>query len=80
MNAYCTRDAWELKRKVIALQSTICPRKSGSATFWSERPKGSFVLQPGDRPIALIMAGIGVTPVLAMLHALVAGPLKRQVW
>ena len=43
-------------------------------------PRGSFVLQPGDRPVVLISAGIGVTPVLAMLHALAAGPSARQVW
>ena len=43
-------------------------------------PRGSFVLQPGDRPIVLISAGIGVTPVLAMLHALAAEPSARQVW
>ena len=43
-------------------------------------PKGSFVLQPGDRPVVLISAGIGVTPVLAMLRALAAGPSARQVW
>ncbi|MGC9944241.1 MAG: MOSC and FAD-binding oxidoreductase domain-containing protein [Verrucomicrobiota bacterium] len=43
-------------------------------------PRGSFVLQPGDRPVILISAGIGVTPVLAMLHALAAGPSSRQVW
>ncbi len=43
-------------------------------------PRGSFVLRPGDRPIVLISAGIGVTPVLAMFHALAAGPSARQVW
>jgi ferredoxin-NADP reductase len=43
-------------------------------------PRGSFILQPGDRPIVLISAGIGVTPVLAMLHALANGPSSRQVW
>ncbi|HUC83644.1 MAG TPA: MOSC and FAD-binding oxidoreductase domain-containing protein [Candidatus Acidoferrales bacterium] len=43
-------------------------------------PRGSFVLQPGDRPIVLISAGIGVTPVLAMLYALASGPTDRQVW
>jgi ferredoxin-NADP reductase len=43
-------------------------------------PRGSFVLQPGDRPIVLISAGIGVTPVLAMLYALASGPADRQVW
>jgi ferredoxin-NADP reductase/MOSC domain-containing protein YiiM len=43
-------------------------------------PRGSFVLRPGDRPVVLISAGIGVTPVLAMLHALATGQSARQVW
>lgn len=43
-------------------------------------PRGGFVLQPGDRPIVLISAGIGVTPVLAMLHALATEPSLRQIW
>ena len=43
-------------------------------------PRGSFVLQPGDGPVVLMSAGIGVTPVLAMLHALAAVGSPRQVW
>jgi ferredoxin-NADP reductase len=43
-------------------------------------PRGSFVLQPGDGPVVLLSAGIGVTPVLAMLHALAAAGSTRQVW
>jgi len=42
-------------------------------------PRGSFVLQVGDRPIVLLSAGIGATPVLAMLHALAAERSTRQV-
>jgi ferredoxin-NADP reductase/MOSC domain-containing protein YiiM len=42
-------------------------------------PRGSFVLQPGERPIVLVSAGIGATPVLAMLHALAAAHSTRQV-
>ena len=42
-------------------------------------PRGSFVLQSGERPIILLSAGIGVTPVLAMLHALAAAHSTRQV-
>jgi ferredoxin-NADP reductase len=42
-------------------------------------PRGSFVLQQGDGPIVLMSAGIGATPVLAMLHALSAGGATRQV-
>jgi len=42
-------------------------------------PRGSFVMQPGQRPIVLLSAGIGATPVLAMLHALAAARSTRQV-
>jgi ferredoxin-NADP reductase/MOSC domain-containing protein YiiM len=42
-------------------------------------PRGDFVLQPGERPIVLLSAGIGATPVLAMLHALAAARSTRQV-
>jgi ferredoxin-NADP reductase/MOSC domain-containing protein YiiM len=43
-------------------------------------PRGSFILQPGDGPVVLLSAGIGATPVLAMLHALVASASPREVW
>jgi MOSC domain-containing protein YiiM/ferredoxin-NADP reductase len=43
-------------------------------------PRGSFVLESGERPVVLISAGIGVTPVLAMLHALAAERSPRQVF
>jgi ferredoxin-NADP reductase/MOSC domain-containing protein YiiM len=43
-------------------------------------PRGTFVLQEGTRPIALISAGIGATPVLAMLHHLAAREDPRPVW
>ena len=42
-------------------------------------PRGSFVLQPGADPVVLLSAGIGATPVLAMLHALAAAGSPRQV-
>jgi ferredoxin-NADP reductase/MOSC domain-containing protein YiiM len=43
-------------------------------------PRGSFVLQPGERPIVLLSAGIGATPVLAMLYSLAAASSTRRVW
>jgi ferredoxin-NADP reductase/MOSC domain-containing protein YiiM len=43
-------------------------------------PRGSFTLRHGDHPVVLLSAGVGATPVLAMLHALVAETSKRQVW
>src|SRR5262249_46212107 len=33
-------------------------------------PRGSFILQSRERPVMLLSAGIGATPVLSMLHAL----------
>jgi ferredoxin-NADP reductase/MOSC domain-containing protein YiiM len=42
-------------------------------------PRGNFILEPGGRPVVLLSAGIGATPVLAMLHALVAARSTRQV-
>jgi ferredoxin-NADP reductase len=42
-------------------------------------PRGSFVLQSGERPLMLLSAGIGVTPVLAMLHALASAHATRPV-
>jgi ferredoxin-NADP reductase/MOSC domain-containing protein YiiM/ferredoxin len=43
-------------------------------------PRGGFTLAPGDAPVVLLSAGIGATPVLAMLHALSAAASPRQVW
>jgi ferredoxin-NADP reductase/MOSC domain-containing protein YiiM len=43
-------------------------------------PRGTFILQPGDAPVLLISAGVGATPVLAMLHALADARSDRDVW
>jgi ferredoxin-NADP reductase len=43
-------------------------------------PRGSFTLRGGDGPVVLLSAGVGATPVLAMLHALAAGASSREVW
>jgi ferredoxin-NADP reductase/MOSC domain-containing protein YiiM len=43
-------------------------------------PRGAFTLRQGDGPVILLSAGIGLTPVLAMLQALAAGRSRREVW
>jgi ferredoxin-NADP reductase/MOSC domain-containing protein YiiM len=43
-------------------------------------PRGSFTLKAGDKPVVLLSAGVGATPVLAMLHALANENPPRAVW
>ena len=43
-------------------------------------PRGTFILEPGESPVLLISAGVGATPVLAMLHALAGTRSSRDVW
>jgi MOSC domain-containing protein YiiM/ferredoxin-NADP reductase len=43
-------------------------------------PRGAFVLRETERPVVFVSAGIGITPVLAMLRALVAQRSSRRVW
>ena len=43
-------------------------------------PRGTFILDRTAAPVLLISAGIGATPVLAMLHALAAERTEREVW
>ena len=43
-------------------------------------PRGDFTLGDGAGPVLLISAGIGVTPVLSMLHQLAAARSQRDIW
>lgn len=43
-------------------------------------PRGSFTLTTDERPVVLLSAGVGATPVLAMLHALAAEGSRREIW
>jgi ferredoxin-NADP reductase/MOSC domain-containing protein YiiM len=43
-------------------------------------PRGAFILQRGELPVVLLSAGVGVTPMMAMLHALAAQSSPRPVW
>jgi ferredoxin-NADP reductase/MOSC domain-containing protein YiiM/ferredoxin len=43
-------------------------------------PRGTFILDRTEAPVLLISAGIGATPVLAMLHALAEEHSEREVW
>jgi ferredoxin-NADP reductase/MOSC domain-containing protein YiiM/ferredoxin len=43
-------------------------------------PRGAFILDQTDAPVLLISAGIGATPILAMLHALAEEHSDREIW
>ena len=70
----------------------ISVKRDGVASRWLQEhlqvgdrvdaaaPRGSFVLRAGARPVVLISAGVGATPVVAMLHALAREPTTRAVW
>ena len=39
-----------------------------------------FILDDGEQPVVLVSAGVGVTPLLAMLHALHDRRSTRDIW
>jgi ferredoxin-NADP reductase/MOSC domain-containing protein YiiM len=43
-------------------------------------PRGTFILDRTAAPVLLISAGIGATPLLAMLHALAGERSEREIW
>lgn len=43
-------------------------------------PRGSFILDQTHAPVLLISAGIGATPLLAMLHRLAEDHSDREIW
>jgi ferredoxin-NADP reductase/MOSC domain-containing protein YiiM len=51
-------------------------------TFEVSAPRGDFLLRSGAHPVALLSAGIGITPLLSMLYALASASTEvhRKVW
>ncbi|MEP3479071.1 MAG: 2Fe-2S iron-sulfur cluster-binding protein [Fuerstiella sp.] len=46
-----------------------------------QAPRGDFALDPnGTHPVVLVGGGVGVTPVLSMLNAIVMAESSREVW
>jgi ferredoxin-NADP reductase len=43
-------------------------------------PRGTFTLLDGAGPVVLLSAGVGVTPLLAMLHTATEANTARDVW
>ena len=58
----------------------LCNRVREGDALDVSAPRGSFTLQLGNVPVVLLSAGVGATPVMAMLHTLAAERSERQVW
>lgn len=70
-----------VKSEVSGIGSSfLCNRVHEGDLLDASAPRGSFTLRPGESPLVLISAGVGATPVISMLHALVAEKSQRQVW
>src|SRR5262249_36438315 len=70
-----------IKQEPHGIASTYVSTKlrTGDVLDVSE-PRGAFTLRGGDLPVVLLSAGVGVTPVMAMLHALAAQASLRPGW
>ena len=60
--------------------SFLCNRAREGDRLDVSAPRGSFTLPPSQNPVVLLSAGVGATPVMAMLHALAAERSPREIW
>jgi ferredoxin-NADP reductase/predicted pyridoxine 5'-phosphate oxidase superfamily flavin-nucleotide-binding protein len=69
-----------VKREAEGLVSRLLHDSVDVGTVLNSRsPAGDFVVGHQDRPIVLLSAGIGVTPMISMLHELTAEPSERRI-
>ncbi len=70
-----------VKREPHGLGSTyLLDRARVGDVVEASAPRGFFTLGAGEHPVVLVSAGVGATPVLAMLHALASERSRRDVW
>jgi ferredoxin-NADP reductase/MOSC domain-containing protein YiiM len=60
--------------------SFLCNRAREGDLLDVSAPRGSFTLRPSQNPVVLLSAGVGATPVMSMLHTLVAERSQREIW
>jgi len=71
-----------VKRSTGAGSRYLHDRVQSGGLLQVSAPRGGFTLGSGNRPVVLLSAGIGATPVLSMLHSLAnaAAVAMREVW
>lgn len=68
-----------VKREPHGVMSRFLHDQLGNGDFIEAgKPAGTFVLPTGDGPLVLIGAGVGLTPMVSMLHAAAAS--GRNTW
>jgi ferredoxin-NADP reductase/MOSC domain-containing protein YiiM len=60
--------------------SFLCSRTRQGDVLDVSGPRGTFTLVSSQNPVVLLSAGVGATPVMSMLHTLVAEASQREVW
>ena len=63
-----------------AASGYLCTRLTVGDQLDIAAPRGTFILDQTHAPVLLISAGIGATPVLAMLQALAQERSDREIW
>ncbi len=75
-----TRYRISVKREPMGLASRFLhDNVEPGAVIQGRRPSGDFTLAHDDAPVVLISAGVGITPMLSMLHALADPADTRRV-
>ena len=60
--------------------SFLCKHTQQGNVLDVSAPHGSFTLRPSQNPVVLVSAGVGATPLMSILHALVAERSQREIW
>ncbi|HUK25897.1 MAG TPA: MOSC and FAD-binding oxidoreductase domain-containing protein [Terriglobales bacterium] len=70
-----------VKRELNGVGSSfLCDRTRQGDVLQVSAPRGSFTLRPSRVAVVLLSAGVGATPVMAMLHSLAAERSQRDIW
>jgi len=70
-----------VKRELNGVGSSfLCDRTRQGDVLQVSAPRGSFTLRPSRGAVVLLSAGVGATPVMAMLHSLAAERSQRDIW